>query len=349
MERNKVYAIVFFIQCVYAGMALFSKAAISKGMNPYVFVVYRQAFATTALAPFALLVERNKSCPMSFTLLFKIFLVSLFGITLSLNLYYYAMTYTSATYAAATTNMIPSITFIIAFIFGLETINIKKWNGVAKIMGTVMGVCGALVFAFVKGPTLNFFKTNQNIKNNNNNNDINSKGDHEWVKGSLLMLLANTAWSFWLVIQVPIVKQYPMKLRLTALQCLLSCLQSTVFAVAMVRDVSDWKIGWDIHLLSVAYCGVVVTGITYWLQVWVIEKRGPVFTAIFTPLALLLTAIFSALLWNEIFHLGSVCGVLLLVGGLYGVLWGKSKEIKLETIQQKTEETKELESITTTN
>lgn len=58
MENHKPYIAMLLIQFVYAGMALFSKAAIAKGMNPYVFVVYRQAFATVALAPFAFFVER---------------------------------------------------------------------------------------------------------------------------------------------------------------------------------------------------------------------------------------------------------------------------------------------------
>ena len=54
MEKHKPYIAVLFIQFVYAGMALLSKVAISKGMSPYVFVVYRQAFATLALSPFAI-------------------------------------------------------------------------------------------------------------------------------------------------------------------------------------------------------------------------------------------------------------------------------------------------------
>lgn len=52
-KHNKAYVAMLFIQFVYAGMALLSKAAISKGMNPFVFVVYRQAFATITLFPFA--------------------------------------------------------------------------------------------------------------------------------------------------------------------------------------------------------------------------------------------------------------------------------------------------------
>ena len=58
MENHKPYIALLFVQFVYSGMALFSKAAIAKGMNPYVFVVYRQAFATVALAPFAFFLER---------------------------------------------------------------------------------------------------------------------------------------------------------------------------------------------------------------------------------------------------------------------------------------------------
>jgi hypothetical protein len=58
MGSQKPYIAMLFIQFVYAGMALFSKAAIAKGMNPYVFVVYRQAFASLALAPFAFFLER---------------------------------------------------------------------------------------------------------------------------------------------------------------------------------------------------------------------------------------------------------------------------------------------------
>lgn len=58
MKTNKPYVAMVFVQLVYAGMALFSKAAISKGMNPFVFVVLRQALAFLALSPFAFFFER---------------------------------------------------------------------------------------------------------------------------------------------------------------------------------------------------------------------------------------------------------------------------------------------------
>ncbi|XP_021285086.1 WAT1-related protein At1g43650-like [Herrania umbratica] len=126
-------------------------------------------------------------------------------------------------------------------------------------------------------------------------------------------------------------------------------MQSTLWAIAAARNSSAWRLGWDVHLLSVAYCGVIVTGITYWLQVWTIEKKGPVFTAIFTPLALVITAIFSAFLWKETLHWGSIGGVVLLVGGLYSVLWGKNREDGKGVTNEQHPDTKEeivLECIT---
>ncbi|KAF8028274.1 hypothetical protein BT93_E1012 [Corymbia citriodora subsp. variegata] len=292
MGSHKPYVAMVSVQCVYAGMALFSKAAIAKGMNPFVFVVYRQALAFLALSPFAFFIERKESATLTYGLLFKIFLVSFFGLTLSLNLYCVAINYTSATFAAATTNTIPAITFIMAVLLRMEVINVGKWHGRAKVVGSAMGVSGALVYAFVKGPPVNLinWSTSGPARQSPPSGswgigDRSSSG--EWIEG---------------------------------------CIQSAFWAIAKERDPSAWKLGWDMQLLSVAYCGVVVTAISYWLQVWAIEKKGPVFTAMFTPVALIITAFFSAFLWKETLFCGSVVGATLMVGGLYFVLWGKSKE-----------------------
>ncbi|CAN1175829.1 WAT1-related protein At1g43650 [Linum perenne] len=203
-----------------------------------------------------------------------------------------------------------------ALLLRMERLSIRKVHGIAKVVGSAVGVSGALVYALVKGPAL-----------------VNKPGssDHhecclDWVKGSLIMILANILWSLYIVLQGTIVKEYPAKVRLTTLQCAFSCLQSAIAAAVMNKDVSAWKLGWNVHLYSVAYCGVLVTALTYWLQLWAIQRKGPVFTAIFTPLALIITAVFSSLVWHEVLYIGSVGGAVLLVGGLYLVLWGKNKE-----------------------
>ncbi|KAM7507892.1 hypothetical protein LguiA_018345 [Lonicera macranthoides] len=139
LERNKPYIAVVLLQVIVAGMALFVKATIGhKGMKPSIFVVYRQAFATLFMALFVLFLESKKTAQLSFSLLCKIFLVSLFGITLTFNLYAYGLKYASATMAAASSNMVLVITFVLAVILRQKartgnrascTVNRKSFTG----------------------------------------------------------------------------------------------------------------------------------------------------------------------------------------------------------------------------
>ncbi|CAL9217724.1 unnamed protein product [Arabidopsis halleri] len=339
MMEHKANMAMVFVQIVYAGMPLLSKVAISQGTNPFVFVFYRQAFAALALSPFAFFLESSKSSPLSFVLLLKIFFISLCGLTLSLNLYYVAIENTTATFAAATTNAIPSITFVLALLFRLETVTLKKSHGVAKVIGSMVGMLGALVFAFVKGPSLINHYNSSTIPNGTVPSTKNS------VKGSITMLAANTCWCLWIIMQSKVMKEYPAKLRLVTLQCFFSCIQTAVWAVAVNRSPSVWKIEFGLPLLSMAYCGIMVTGLTYWLQVWAIEKKGPVFTALYTPLALILTCIVSSFLFKETLYLGSVGGAVLLVCGLYLGLWGKTKEEEVQRYGEKNSQKETIEEV----
>ncbi|TQD86821.1 hypothetical protein C1H46_027585 [Malus baccata] len=46
----------------------------------------------------------------------------------------------------------------------------------------------------------------------------------------------------------------------------------------------------------------------------------------FTPLPVVLVAVFSAIAFAERLHFGSLIGALLIIVGLYCVLWGKRKD-----------------------
>ncbi|CAD6263685.1 unnamed protein product [Miscanthus lutarioriparius] len=74
--------------------------------------------------------------------------------------------------------------------------------------------------------------------------------------------------------------------------------------------------------------GFLVSGLNYYLQAWCIEMKGPVFQTAWTPLTFILTIFCSSFFLGEMVHLGSVIGGILLCGGLYSVLWGKSRETK---------------------
>nr|POE57350.1 wat1-related protein [Quercus suber] len=114
-----------------------------------------------------------------------------------------------------------------------------------------------------------------------------------------------------------------------ALICTMSFLQSIVFALCTERDWSQWKLSWDLRLLTAAYSGIVCSGVVVAVIAWCIQARGPMFISIFNPLSLVIVALVGSLVLEEELHLGSILGATLIVCGLYMVLWGKSREMKM--------------------
>ncbi|CAL9189573.1 unnamed protein product [Musa hybrid cultivar] len=327
MAANKPYVAAVLIQLAYAGFYVISKAAFDKGMSTYVFIFYRQAAASVLLAPIAVIFERKTSHPLTFKISLKLFLLALLGITWSLNVYNIGLKYTSASVASAATNSIPVFTFFLAVLLRMESIKMRSLSGICKAVGVTVCLAGVVTIALYRGPYIHPFNLLPHHGHSTSNQDhalAHSKAT--WIKGSFFMIIANLTWSLWLVLQGIVLKEYPSKLLFTTLQSLFSTFQSLFVAMAFERDSTKWKLHLDMGLLAILYCGLVITGVSFYLQSWCIEKKGPVFAAIFTPLALVFTMLCSTIFLGEMIYLGSIIGGILMVGGLYCVLWGKSKE-----------------------
>ena len=68
------------------------------------------------------------------------------------------------------------------------------------------------------------------------------------------------------ILQAQVMKSYPSKLLFTALQCLLSSIQSFAIAIVLERRPSEWQLGWNVRLLAVAY-GVMILVSLAFLQI----------------------------------------------------------------------------------
>nr|POE66475.1 wat1-related protein [Quercus suber] len=327
MGSKKSYLAVILIQVIYAGMILLSKAVFNDGMNSYIFMFYRQLVGTVFLFPLVMIFERKNATPLSFMILCKIFVLAFVGITLSLNVYCVALIYTSATLGAATVNCLPVTTFFFAVLLRMEKVTLRTIPGIAKVAGMIVCMAGVMILAFYNGPQMKPLIHHPLIGyHNNQDQQLHASSGKHWTLGCFLLFISIICWGLWLVLQALVLKSYSSKLTFTNLQCLSSAIQSFVVAIAFERDPRQWKLGWDLRLLTVVYCGTLVTGVSYYLQAWVIEKKGPVFQAMSTPLNLIITIIGSVFLLGDVISLGSVLGGILLVVSLYGVLWGKSKE-----------------------
>lgn len=324
------------LQFGYAGMNIITKVSLNRGMSHYVLVVYRHAFATAAIAPFAFFLERKLRPKMTFSIFMQIFVLGLLGPVIDQNFYYAGLKFTSPTFSCAMSNMLPAMTFVMAVLCRMEKVDIKKLRCQAKVLGTIVTVGGAMLMTLYKGHVINFLWSNHLHSHASSSNVSASTGysDKDWVKGSILLILATLAWASFFIVQNITMRLYTAPLSLTCLVCFLGTLQSIAVTFVMEHKASVWTIGWDMNLLAAAYAGIVSSSIAYYVQGLVMEKRGPVFVTAFSPLMMIIVAIMGSFILAEKIFVGGVLGAILIVIGLYSVLWGKYKEYQEREVEE---------------
>ncbi|GJN20945.1 hypothetical protein PR202_gb08386 [Eleusine coracana subsp. coracana] len=268
-EKVKLLIGVLVLQCCLAGFHVVTRAALNMGISKIVFTVYRNSIALALLTPFAYFLEKKNRPPLTFSLLVQFFLLAFVGITCNQGFYLLGLHYLSPTYASAIQNTVPAITFILAACLRLEQVNINKKYGMAKVIGTVVSIGGAMIITLYKGmPVMNLFKSSHVL----GDNIVSPNLVWNWTVGCLFLLGNCFAWSGWM--------------------------------------------------------GLVASGVSLSLQIWCIDRGGALFTAIFQPVQTVMVAIMAAVILGDELYTGGIIGAVLIVIGLYFVLWGKSQEKK---------------------
>ncbi|KAM7518887.1 hypothetical protein LguiB_017849 [Lonicera macranthoides] len=333
-NKIKPYLAMVSLQIGYAGMYIITMVSLKRGMSHWILVVYRHAVATLVIAPFALVLERKIRPKMTISAFLKIMLLGLLEPVIDQNLYYVGMKYTSATFAAAIVNILPALTFIMAFIFRLERVKIKERHSQAKVIGTIITVTGAMVMTLYKGPIVDILWYSSSGSSHHKTITTDASSGQHWLAGTLMILACTCGWTGFFIVQSITLKEYPAELSLTTLICFMGMVEGGIAALIMERDMTSWIVGFDSNLLAAVYSGVVCSGIAYYVQGVVNKARGPVFVTAFSPLCMIITAVLGATVLAEQVHLGSLIGAIIIVIGLYSVVWGKSKDHTL-TIDEK--------------
>ncbi|XP_031130333.1 WAT1-related protein At1g09380-like [Ipomoea triloba] len=327
---------MIFVQFGYAVMNIISKVAMDSGMNPFVHVAYRQLFASIAIAPIAYFYERRIRPQMTLSILFNIFLCSIFGISLNQITYFVGLKNSTPTIACALTNLIPAVTYLMAVPFGIEKLMIRSAAGKAKVVGTILCVGGAMLLSFYHGHNIGIGESSIHWKyadhlssqNKINNNNGSTNTQPNFILGPFLIIVSAVSWAIWSIIQTRVSEKYPAPYSSTALMCLMSSIQCVVFAVCFDHKPSDWSLRQGIRATSTVYAGIMGTAIAYCLMSWCIDKKGPLYVSVFNPLLLVIVAVLSWGLLRDKIYVGTIVGSVLIVVGLYGVLWGKQQELR---------------------
>ncbi|KAL6524728.1 WD repeat-containing protein wat1 [Orobanche minor] len=311
-EKFQLHLAMLALQFGYAGFHVISRAALNMGISKIVFPVYRNILAFLLLLPFAYFFEK---------------------ITANQGFYLLGLDNTSPTFASAIQNSVPAITFLMAVILRIEKVRLDRKDGISKIAGTLLCVAGASVITLYKGPTI--YSPSPQLQavvtSVSATPMVLALGDAKgknWTLGCIFLIGHCLSWSGWLVLQAPVLKKYPARLSFTSYQCFFGVIQFLVIAAFVERDPQAWLVHSGAELFSVFYAGVVASGIAFAVQIWCIAKGGPVFVAVYQPVQTLVVAIMASVLLGEEFYLGGIIGAVLIISGLYFVLWGKNEERK---------------------
>lgn len=134
------------------------------------------------------------------------------------------MKYTTATFAAAMSNVLPAVTFVMACIFRLilyhnvnpclhkckpniikffchrlEKFKLKSIHSQAKLAGTVATVAGAMLMTLLKGPVIELPWTKGSSSDEQQRAGMNLRDS---IKGSLMITIGCFSWACFMILQV---------------------------------------------------------------------------------------------------------------------------------------------------
>ncbi|KAH7865054.1 hypothetical protein Vadar_001699 [Vaccinium darrowii] len=195
-------------------------------------------------------------------------------------------------------------------LFGrLESLGIRKKAGQAKVLGTVACVGGAMLLSFyhgsvvIGGSSIHWKYADNLVKGNSSN----TTHDNNFILGPFLLMASTMSWGAWLIIQAKMGLNYSAPYTSSALICLMASVECGLIGII---------------------AATVGTALAFCLIAWCVKRKGPLYVSVFSPLLLVVVAILSWMLLQEKLYVGTVLGSVLIVMGLYTVLWAKKSEPK---------------------
>lgn len=308
-----------------AVMTALVKKALDQGLNPLVLITLRQLVATVFLSPIAYFKERNSRPKLTLEIFVYHFFSAALGAALAQYTFFYGIKFTTATFAITFVNMSPVLTFLIAIALRVESLNLKTKAGCAKILGTIVSLGGALLLSLYKGVAVTHQSTAAALAASSSD-EAGNDDKKRWVLGTVALLANCILFSLWLLLQSWLTKKYPALYSSTAFMFFISTLQAGALTVMVERHTSVWVVTNKLEIVTIVYSGIMASAVGFLIMTWCVHKRGPVFTAAFIPIIQIMVAIIDFFFLHEQIYLGSIIGSVLMIFGLYILLWGKKKD-----------------------
>ncbi|KAJ8775022.1 hypothetical protein K2173_020026 [Erythroxylum novogranatense] len=245
------FAAMLTLDFTDAGVYIINKAALVEGMSEFVSVVYSNALGTIILLPYFIF-HRRRRAPLTFPLLCRFFLLALIGSTGQI-LSSIGIKLSSPTLLSAMANLIPIFTFLLAVIFRMEALDLRRSTSQAKSLGAVLSVAGAFLVTLYKGPAIWMTSTS-----GSHHQLLLLSKQSDWILGGFLFLIVSILAAGWTILQGATVKEYPEGMTIVFFFTFFVTIQAAVFAVIFEGDPYAWRIkpGTELIFIVCSYLGV---------------------------------------------------------------------------------------------
>ncbi|KVF39680.1 Drug/metabolite transporter [Cynara cardunculus var. scolymus] len=281
------FTAMVMVECIIVGGNTLFKSATAQGINSYVFTTYvflvgflfllpcpffiRRQFSFLIVSSLGIMqdppISNSTSCfnffcrssnnqGLKFSIVIKLFLLSLIGY-LSQIFGYIGIKYSSPTLSSVMSNLAPAFTFILAFFFRMEKLNLRSYTSQAKIVGTIVSISGALVATLYNGTSVTVSSDSSSLY---------------WIIGGILLASQNFLLSFVLVSQAHIMMEYPVELMVVFVFGLSGLIVAAFAGLIMVRDLDAWNLKPDMMLASIIYMGISTGFLNGLIQVWALRS-----------------------------------------------------------------------------
>ncbi|RYQ81298.1 hypothetical protein Ahy_Scaffold1g107264 isoform B [Arachis hypogaea] len=308
-ETWKAQLGMLIVPMIHGGYHVITKVVLNDGVNQIVYCAYRDLIALSILAPLAYFHEKVVGNHLLFVI---------------------GLSYTNPSYASALEPTVPVFTFLFSLIMGIEKVNLLRYEGVAKVVGTVVCVSGAILMVVYHGPVVigNSETGLQHVSQDASGMLIDGLkfiGLDQFSLGVICIIGHCLSMAAYLAIQAQLLKKYPTNISLTAYSYFFGAGLMVIISIFMSNEITDWIL-MPSEILAVLYAGIVASALAYGLITWCNKILGPIMIALFSSLQPACSTSLSLIFLGTPLYLGSILGGTFIIAGLYIVTWGSYKE-----------------------
>ncbi|KAJ0038941.1 hypothetical protein Pint_23034 [Pistacia integerrima] len=130
--------------------------------------------------------------------------------------------------------------------FRMEKLDLRVKSSLAKSIGTLVSIAGALTVTLYNGPAIT-----STLSLNLHNKFLSPH--KEWVIGGILLASGSCSLSILYIVQTSVIKEFPEELTVTFICCVFVTFQSAILALMVERNPNAWKLRPDLELLAIAF------------------------------------------------------------------------------------------------